>query len=238
MIFFFVMIQIQTRTSWQKSATKVSLHPMREVMYPYPLIEKKFFEDLNILSRKHQQYNVEMGLLNIAGEGKKGLNPDFWILIWALDFRDRMFQILIERHPDYGGKGAIAAVGPADLFEFFGSMKNNAILPTFTLINSPAKMKSVCVVVSRPKNYQERSKENTQYQSMGRFQNWINEMKQTPNVKGQWFPSNAPTCPVCNGPIVGIADGYKIGFGMLVCPECGHMERKLIKKQKAYEKKF
>ncbi|UYP47017.1 hypothetical protein NEF87_003302 [Candidatus Lokiarchaeum ossiferum] len=232
------MIYLSTRTSWQKSATKISLHNMNDVIYPYPLIESQFFEDINSLTRKHQHYNAEMGLLNIAGEEKKALDPDFWILIWALDFRDRMFQILIERHPDYGGKGAIAAVGPTDLLEFFGSMKNNAILPTLTLINSPEKMKSVVVVVSRPKNYQERSKEKNQYQAMGRFQNWINKLKNTPNTKGQWFPSNAPTCPVCNGPIVGIQDGYKIGFGMLVCPDCGHMERKEIVKQKAYEKKF
>jgi len=83
------MIHLSTRTSWQKTATKVSLHPMKEVLYPYPLIEKKFFEDINLLTRKHQHYNVEMGLLNIAGDAKKGLDPDFWILIWALDFRVR-----------------------------------------------------------------------------------------------------------------------------------------------------
>ncbi len=217
-----------TNTSWQKTKTKVNLQSIIESFRSYPLVERKFFDDINYLCRKENHYYVEMGLLHLVNEEKKELNPDLWILIWARDFKDRIFQILFERHPDYHGKGTIVALGPPELFEFFSNMKKNAILPTLTLINSPEKMKSVVVVVSRPKSYKQKTKEKNDYQALGRFQNWINELKSTPNVKGQWFPSNAPICPVCKGPLVGIADDYNVAFGYVICPECGYMNRKKI----------
>ena len=222
------MYYLSTKTSWQKSKAKVGLQSITESFGSYPLVERKFFDDINILCRKENHYYVEMGLLQLVNEQGKELNPDLWILIWARDFKDRVFQILLERHPDSHGKGTIVALGPPELFEFFSSMKQNAILPTLSLLNTPKKMKSVVVVVSRPKSYQEKRKEKNQYQALGRFQNWIEDLKGTPNVKGQWFPSNAPICPVCGSPIVGIADEYNIGFGYIVCPDCGYMNRKKI----------
>ncbi len=228
------MFNLSTRTSWQKTPTKISLMDMKEAISPYPLVERKFFDDIVAFTRKYNHYFVEMGLLNVVGETKKTLDPDFWILIWALDFKDRSFQILIEKHPNYQGKGAIAGVGPSDLLDFFSSMKQNAILPTLSLINNPEKMKSVAVIVSRPKNYNEKSKERNSYQALGRFQKWINDLKDTPNKEGKWFPSNAPTCPNCNSPIVGIQDNYKVGFGFLVCPNCGYSKREQILKKRPF----
>ncbi|MHA1744502.1 MAG: hypothetical protein ACTSWW_00795 [Promethearchaeota archaeon] len=229
------MHTLLTKTSWQKTQTKLVLMDMKEAISPYPLIERRYFDDLNALCRSHTTYNVEMGLLQIFNHTNQELNADFWILIWALDFQDRQFQLLIERHPDYEGRGAIAGVGPNDFLEFLSGMKQNAILPTLTLLNSPEKMKSVVVVVSQPKSYKETRKEKSDYQALGRFQNWINQLKATPNVKGDWFPANAPTCPVCGSPVVGIADGYKVGFGFLICPECGYNSRAAVpRKQPKY----
>jgi hypothetical protein len=227
-IFMFIL---STSTSWQKKPTKIQLTGMKEAMDPYPLIERKFFDDLNNLCRMDSKYVVEMGLLALGNQERSSLNPDLWILIWAKDFKDRIFQILIERHPDYGGKGAIAAIGPPDLLEFFSRMKQNALLPTLTLLNSPEKMKSVFVIVSRPESYKKKQKARQNFQALARFQEWIEMLKQTPNKEGKWFPHNAPTCPMCGGPLVGIADQYRIGFGYRICPKCGHSHREAIKKR-------
>ncbi len=228
--YLFHMITLSTRTSWQKTETRIDLVSMKDILYPYPMIEQKFFDDLTKLCRSHENYYVEMGLLSVLGEEKQNLNPDTWILIWALDFKDRMFQLLVDRNAVHKGKGAIAAIGPPDLSEFFSKMKYNAILPLLTLINTPEKMKSVGVIVSKPKSRQNKENERKEFQAYARFQNWIAKLKATPNVDGQWFPSSAPKCPMCGNPIVGIADQYRVGFGFMVCPECGYNERRKIKK--------
>jgi len=224
------MFTLSTRTSWQKQPTRVDLSDMKEILYPYPLIERKFFDDLMHLCRSQTHYYVEMGLISVLDGQHHQLNPDTWILIWALDFKDRLYQILLDRNPQHGGKGAIAAVGPKDLGEFFGRMKKNAILPLLTLINTPEKMKSVGVIVSRPKSYRNQQKEKQEFQAFARFQKWIAQLKATPNKEGQWFPSSAPKCPICGNPLVGILDSYRIGFGYMICPECGHSERRQIGK--------
>lgn len=230
------MFNLATRTSWQKEPTRMQMSDMVNAIYPYPLIERAFFDDLTENCRKNGNYQVEMGLMQVINQEKKNLDPDLWILIWGKDFRDREFQLLIERHPDFGGKGAIAAVGPADFFEYLSGMKQKALPATLTLLNEPSKMKAVYVVVSRPKSYQERSKDQSDMQAFARFKNWIEVLKQTPNKDGQWFPSNAPQCPLCGSPVVGIADEYRVGFGTLICPECGHSERKMIGKKREFEK--
>jgi hypothetical protein len=216
------MYYLSTRTSWQKKPQKLGLTDVREALSEYPLIEKKFFNDLNQLCRKENQYVVEMGLLHLINNKKKKLNPDLWILLWAKDFRDRIFQILIERHPDYKGKGAIAALGPPDLLEFFSSMKHNAILPTLTLLTTPEKIKSFYVVVSRPESYKKKQKKKQNFQALARFQKWIHQLKQTPK------------CPICGGPLVGIQDQYRVGFGYMICPECGYNHREKIKKNRHF----
>lgn len=226
------MFILSTQTSWQKALTKVQLTKMQEIITPFPLIERKFFDDMNQLCRKHSHYIVEMGLHTITNHLRKGLNPDLWILIWAKDFRDREFQLLIERHPDYQGRGAIAAAGPTDLVEFFGKMKQNAILPTLSLLNSPEKMKAVYVIVSRPESHQKKQVVQKKLQALARFEQWIQMLKQTPNKEGKWFPHNAPTCPMCGGPLVGIQDQYRVGFGYMICPRCGHSHREEIRKRK------
>ncbi len=84
------MYYLSTKTSWQKSKAKVGLQSITESL-SYPLVERKFFDDINFLCRKENHYYVEMGLLQLVNEQGKELNPDLWILIWARDFKDRVF---------------------------------------------------------------------------------------------------------------------------------------------------
>jgi hypothetical protein len=217
------MFYLQTRGSWQKEPAVTQLTDIKQAMSAYPLIERKFFDDLIDRCHTQKHYYVEAGLLKILNAQQKELDPNIWILIWAVDFRDRVFQILFERNPEYGGKGAIAAVGPQDLLEFISSMKHNAILPTLTLLNSPEKMKQVAILVSRPPSYKEKAEAAQRSQELNRFKHWVDNLKQAPNVKGQWFPQNKilNECPECSASMAGIA-GENSVYGILICPNCGH----------------
>jgi hypothetical protein len=215
--------RIQTRTSWQQEPTVIPLTDVKTVMPSYPLIERKFFDDLVDRCRQHQHYFVETAMLKLVTDAGKELNPDLWIFVWAQDFKDRVFQLLFERNPDYGGKGALAAVAPPDMVEFLSSMKYNAILPTLTLLTSPDKMKQVAILVSRPQTHKEQVQIQQTSEKLGQFKNWIDNLKATPNVKGQWFPQNQVVneCPKCGSSMAGIA-GNNTLYGILICPHCGH----------------
>lgn len=214
---------VVTRTTWQQSPTYIQFEDTKAAMPTYPLIEIKFFEDLITLCRKSPKYYVETALLQIQTENKKELNPDFWILIWGVDFKDRIIQLLIERNPDYGGKGALAGVAPKEFLEFLSNMKYNALLPTFTLLNSPEKMKQVAILVSHSDHHEEQKKGGQNRKELDRFKTWINNLKQTPNVKGQWYPQTKilNECPKCGASMAGIA-GNNTLYGILICPNCGH----------------
>jgi hypothetical protein len=53
---------------------------------------------------------------------------------------------------------------------------------------------------------------------------FINTLKKMPNIKGEWFPSFDPRCPVCKGIMTELKD-YKLGFKKLVCPQCGYEKK-------------
>jgi hypothetical protein len=215
-----------THTSWQKETTQINLTSIKEAMSSFPMIERQYFDDLVNLCHNNSNYFVEAGLLRVINEQGKDLVADFWILLWAVDFRGRLFHILVERNPEYGGKGAIVAVGPPEFLEFISSMKKNAILPTLTLLNSPEKMKSVGVLVSQPPKYAEVQKDRLKSMNFARFKGWIDDLKAAPNVSGQWFPATGATkCPLCNAGMIPMGN-YQVAFGQLVCPQCGYAIRK------------
>jgi hypothetical protein len=218
-----MLYSVVTHTTWQQNPTYVQFDDIKATMPTYPLIESKFFDDLVVCCRKTQNYYVEQALLQIQTEEKKKLNPDFWILIWGIDFKDRLIQLLIERNPSYGGKGALAGIAPKEFVEFISSMKYNAILPTLTLLNTPEKMKQVAILVSRTESSQDRAKGDQNRKELERFKNWIDNLKQTPNVKGQWYPQTKilNECPKCGASMAGIA-GNNALYGILICPNCGH----------------
>jgi len=223
-----MVFSVLTHANFQKEPMWLKLESMKVVMDKYPLIERKFFDDLIEKTRGNQQYFVEAALLRVLNEQGKDLNADYWILLWGIDFKDRLFHILIERNPEYQGKGAIAAVGPAEFEQFISSMTHSGIMATLTLLNSPDKMKNMGVLVTRPPKYADISKDRQKAAGLARFKNWINDLKDTPNVRGQWFPTNkVQQCPLCNAQMVNVP-GYEIAFGQLLCPQCGYSMKKSI----------
>ncbi|MHA1341569.1 MAG: hypothetical protein ACTSRZ_16730 [Promethearchaeota archaeon] len=214
--------RILTRVSWAPNVLTIDLIDLYKIFGAYPLVSKKFFKDLiNNIERK-SNYWAEAGFQEIISNGKR-YEPHEWIFLWAIDFRDRLFWILFSRSYELSGKGAIAAVGPPEFAEFIKQTGKAAIVPTLTLINDPEKMKKVVVIVSNPKE----AKKPKLSPELLQFKAWVDQLKMQKNVKGQWFPSFAPVCPVCNEKMVGLAD-YEVGFAQMICPRCGYQQKKRI----------
>jgi len=212
--------KVITRTSWAPNYLTIELEDVYNIFSSYPLVSKKFFKDLvNNIERKNH-YWAEAGFQEIIANGQR-YEPHDWIFIWAIDFKDRLFWILFSRAVELGGRGALAGIGPPEFTEFIKQFGKNSIIPTLTLINDPEKMKKVVVIVSNPIEAK-KPKINPELQQ---FKLWIDQLKMQKNVKGQWFPSFAPVCPVCNQKLVGLAD-YEVGFAQMICPNCGYQQKK------------
>ena len=189
------MFQIKTNTSWQKENTDIQLRDLNQAFDKYPLIEKKFFKDLKELCQNKEDYFVELGLLQVKNQKGEELEANFWIFLWAIDKEERNYHILIERNPEHEGRGAIAAAGPDDFYEFMSGMKHKMLLPFLGMINTPEKMKKVGLIVSKPKSHTKMKKEKKWWHALSNFQQWIGKLKQTPNIDGKWFPGDYPRCP-------------------------------------------
>lgn len=210
---------VVTQVSWSNELQHLTLIPMNDLIGTYPVITKRFFVDLVKNIEAEQHYWTERGFNDLVVSGKH-YEPHEWILLWAVDFKDRAFWILFSRSPEMGGRGAIAAVGPNEFGGFLQQMGDNAIVPTLTLLNDPTKIKKCVIIVSAP----EKAKEKAIQNDVKQFKQWVDSMKSQQNVEGQWFPTFEPVCPNCNERMLGVAD-VKVGFVQMICPRCGHQKR-------------
>ena len=188
----------------------------------YPKIEKPFSEITEM--PRYENIRLKAGLLAVSGPDGKSYTADEWIFLWVVDFKERFFQFLINRSPQEGGKGIIAAAAPMDLVEFLKNIPN-AMVATLSLINDPEKIKGAMLLVTRPPSYKEKVETEQKMQTLNRFKNWVDVMKATPNVEGQWFPTFAPRCPICNQEMKEL-EGYNIAFGQIICETCGYKMKK------------
>jgi hypothetical protein len=219
------MFTINFVVSWLQGPQTLQLTDIRDIYGTYPTISKLFFQHIVSNIQSDNRYFAESGLKRIIDSQNQEFEPHQWIFVWAEDFRGRYFYILFSRAADYGGNGALAAVGPLEFAEFLRGEGKPGVLATLTLLNRADKMKSVAVLVSSPKEAQE-AKQKAMTPQLQQFSNWIDGLKTTPNPKGQWFPAYAPQCPVCNTQLVGL-EGYEVGFTSLVCPQCGFSKKKI-----------
>ncbi|MBN2154780.1 MAG: hypothetical protein JW776_01885 [Candidatus Lokiarchaeota archaeon] len=219
------MFTINVVVSWKQHPQTLQLTDIQDIYGSYPTIAKLFFQHLVMNIQTDQRYFAESGLRRIVDSHNQEFEPHQWIFVWAEDFRERYFYILFSRAVEYGGNGALAGVGPPEFAEFLRNEGKPGILATLTLLNQPDKIKSLAVVVSSPKEARQAQKTMNLNPQMYQFSNWINNLKVTPNVQGQWFPTYSPRCPVCNAELVGL-EGYEVGFTQLVCPQCGFSKKK------------
>ena len=217
------MLRIIAQVSWDTNLKQIDLFQLKDLYGIYPIITVQFFKDLVKNAETKTNYQTESGLRAIVSNEKQ-YEPHEWILIWAKDFKDREFQLLFSRTMEFGGKGALVAVGPPEFAEFLKQTGKDAVVPSLTLINDSTKMKKVFIIVSSPKEAKKSAAVKLSPQ-LARFKGWVNELKTTKNVGGQWFPTFEPVCPICNERMVGVAD-YRVGFAQMICPRCGFQQRK------------
>lgn len=215
------MFEIVTQVSWMKNQLqKLKLTGLNEIFGTYPVIQKQFFKDLIANIEKYPHYWAEKGFKVLLMGGKQ-YEPHDWIFIAATDFRDRTYQLLFSRSYELGGSGAMAAAGPIEFTQFLKEVGKPAIVPTLSLINDHDKMKSVAIIISSPQEAQLSKQAMKGNLELQRFKAWVDQMKSTKNVDGQWFPTHEPICPICNERMIGIAD-IRVGFVKMICPRCGH----------------
>ena len=70
-----MVFSVSTHTSWQTNNTRVDLTSITQAMPSYPLIERKFFDDIVDHCYNTTNYSVEAGLLHVLNEEGNELDP-------------------------------------------------------------------------------------------------------------------------------------------------------------------
>ncbi len=217
---------IYVHTPWDKlsnnNLTPVKLISLKSIFKTYPVIEPSFFNDLSSNLSKYNHYSWYESIKRIVGPNKEDYDIKDWNFIWAIDKERRMYQFLFQKiTSDKDSQRVLVALAPSELGKLFVQYKRDAILRTFSLINNPEKTKFLIVLTPKGKSIaEEQQLIRVNKQDLDTMQ-FINLLKKMPNIKGQWFPSFEPKCPICNEILTVIKD-YKVGFGKLICPRCGY----------------
>lgn len=221
---------IYVHTPWDKlpnnNLTSVKLISLKSIFKTYPVIEPSFFDDLSSNLSKYNHYSWYESIKRIIGPNKEDYDIKYWNFIWAIDNERRMYQFLFQKiTSDKDSQRILVALAPPELGKLFAQYKRDAILRTLSLINNPEKTRFLIVLTPKGKSIaEEQQLIRVNKQDLDQLK-IINMLKQMPNIKGQWFPSFEPRCPICNGILTLIKD-YKVGFGKLVCPHCGYEKNK------------
>jgi len=212
-----------TYTPWDnlntKVLTEVKLLSLKNIIKTFPVIEPGFFDDLlsNMYNFKHYSW-VEC-IKRIVGPDKEDYETAPWNLMWGMDRDGRIFQILVQKVKNElkDSQATLVALAPPELAKLFEKHKEGAILRTLTLLNNPKKMKFLMVLAPKGKSIaEEQQMLQINEKDLERVQ-FINTLKQMPNIKGHWFPTSELKCPICNGPLTQL---YSNEVG-LVCQQCG-----------------
>jgi hypothetical protein len=225
--FFF----IYTLTPWDKFTGEklsiVKLLSLKCIINKYPVIEPSFFEDLHSNLRNQRKFTSINGIKRIVGPDNEDYDIKDWFLIWAMDNERRMFQFLIQEEKSHDDSHYImVALAPPEIGKLFVDYGKEAILKTLSLLNNSTKIKFLILLIAKGKSIAE----DIQFLKFNKVQqdklNFLQELKNMPNIKGQWFPTFDPKCPRCNNPLMDL-NSYQIGFGRLICPKCGYEIKKI-----------
>lgn len=224
---FFV---IYTETPWDglntNELTQVRLLSLKSVFKSFPVVEKEFFDDLKSKAYNYDHYSITQCIKRIVGPNNEDYDIMNWFFIWSMDNERRIYQFLFQRVKKKNKlQGILVAIAPPELAKLFEHHQNKAIVRVLSLLNDPSKVNFLMILINKGKSLAEEQQVFQYYKkNMGKFK-FINKLKTMPNIRGDWFPSNEPRCPICNTFLTEIQD-YRIGFGKLVCPQCGYKKVK------------
>jgi len=217
---------LYTLTPWDglntDNLTRVKLLSLKSILTSYPVIRPEFLDDLisNLYNEKHFSYI--QSIKRIQGPGNEDYDISHWNFIWAMDKDRRMFQFLIQKEKETeSSQSVMAALAPPELAKLIQDHKKEAIHRILSLINSPKQINFLIVLAPKGKSIAQEQQPIPIKKELLKNLQLQNYLSNIPNIQGQWFPSFAPKCPICNVELVGM-ENYQIGFGKMICPRCGY----------------
>ena len=218
-----------TYTPWDglrtNELTQVKVLSLKSVFKTFPVIESSFFDDLMSNTNNHAHYSYQECIKRVIGPNNEDYDISNWNFVWAYDDQNRIFQFLFQKEKE---QGILVAIAPPELVKLFSDHGKSAVLRTLSLLNSPSKIKFLMILAPKGKSIaQERQMFQVNRKQIEKLK-FINALQNTPNIAGQWFPQFKPKCPNCNTILVDLKD-YNIGFGQLICPNCGYPKKNLKK---------
>ncbi|TXT67235.1 MAG: hypothetical protein BAJALOKI1v1_140003 [Promethearchaeota archaeon] len=222
--------EVYTYTPWDRlnsqTLSKVRLMSILNVFDKYPLIGLRFFNDLKANIQQYPHYTFYNTIKRIVDPKNKDYTIQNWNFVWAMDKEKRLYQFLFQKMKRNNEMmAALVALAPLELVKLFSTHKKEAILKTLSLLNNHKTLSFATLLEAQGKSLAEESQEFTiDNKSLQRIQ-FSNYLKQQPNIQGQWFPHFSPKCPIC-GTFMKELEAYRIGFGKLICPQCGYEKYK------------
>jgi len=217
---------VYTETPWDNlntnQLTQIRVLSLKNILKRYPIVEPSFFDDLNSKILENNHYVWVQSIKRIIGPKNEDYDITNWNFLWAFDDQRRMFQFLFQKVEE---QGILVGLAPPELSKLFSDHGKGAILRTFSLLTNPSKMKFLMVLGPRGKSIAEGQQLFQADKNYFEKLNYLKTLKDVPNIQGDWYPSFDPRCPICNSFMSEIKD-YRIGFGKLVCPQCGHKKMK------------
>jgi len=217
---------VYTETPWDNlntnQLTQIRVLSLKNILKRYPVIEPSFFDDLNSKILKNNHYMWVQSIKRIIGPKNEDYDISNWNFIYAFDDQRRMFQFLFQKVEE---QGILVGLAPPELSKLFSDHGKGAILRILSLLTNPSKMKFLMVLGPRGKSIAEGQQLFQADKNYLEKLDYLKALKDVPNIQGDWYPSFDPRCPICNSFMSEIKD-YRIGFGKLVCPQCGHKKMK------------
>ena len=217
---------VYTETPWDNlntnKLTQIRVLSLNNILKRYPVIEPSFFDDLNSKILKNNHYMWVQSIKRIIGPKNEDYDISNWNFIYAFDDQRRIFQFLFQKVEE---QGILVGLAPPELSKLFSDHGKGAILRILSLLTNPSKMKFLMVLGPRGKSIAEGQQLFQADKNYLEKLDYLKALKDVPNIQGDWYPSFDPRCPICNSFMSEIKD-YRIGFGKLVCPQCGHKKMK------------
>ena len=217
---------VYTYTPWDKIQNKnlseVRLLSLKSIFKNFPIIESQFFEDLTTKIYNSNHFFWFASIKRIVGPDNEDYNISNWNFLWAFDNQGRMFQLLFQKiKQNDDSQGILVALAPPELAQLFIRFKEKAIVKTLSLLNSPTDIKFLIVLGPKGKSLAEEQQLFMMDKDYSKKLQYIEHLKNLPNIEGRWYMQHSPKCPVCGEMMSELRD-YTVGIGKLVCPRCGY----------------
>ncbi len=209
-----------------KKLTEIRLLSLKSIFEKYPVIEPKFFDDLSENINKNMHYSWFDCIKRIVGPDKEDYEIQSWNIIWAMDTDNRMYQFLFQKIEDSEESQALmVGLAPPELGKLFSEYNDNAILRILSVLNNPKKIKFLMGLAPKGISLAVEQQLIQANKNDPDKINFVNSLKEMPNIQGQWFFPRNPMCPVCKGLLIENMD-YVKGYQKLLCPQCGYERKK------------